>query len=137
MKKTIGFLAVTACLLFTATTNATPVTTTMSHDVHVYGGEWKKSATASFPGIHDGKTYWYKIDSKAKLWWSKDGKEWAAVKDGMWADKEGKWLKIHSGKLVWSADMGKTWDEVPEWKWEASDGKWYKYDSKWALWVNE
>ena len=98
--------------------------------------DWMKSATGTWPGMKDGKTYWYKLDKKGGLWWSMDGKQWSAVKGGMWADKDGKWLKIHDKKLVWSAD-GKTWSEVPEWKWQGSDGKWYKFDMDWMLWVNE
>lgn len=98
--------------------------------------DWAKSKTGAWPGQKEGKTYWYKLDKNAGLWWSTDGKEWAAVKDGTWADKDGKWLKIHNKKLVWSTD-GKAWAEVPEWKWEGSDGKWYKFDNNWGLWVNE
>ena len=98
--------------------------------------DWMKSKAGTWPGMKDGKTYWYKLDKKAKLWWSADGKKWAAVADGAWADKDGKWLKINDNKLVWSTD-GSTWAEVPEWKWEGSDGKWYKFDSSWMLWVNE
>lgn len=97
---------------------------------------WKKVTNQAWPGIKDGTTYWYKIDKMAKLWWSTDGKKWAAVEDGTWMDKDGKWLKIHMGKLVWSTD-GKQWEAVPEWKWQGSDGKWYKFDQHWTLWVNE
>lgn len=98
--------------------------------------DWMKSPAQTWPGMYEGKTYWYKLDKMAKLWWSADGKKWAAVESGTWADKEGKWLKIHEGKLVWSKD-GKAWSEVPEWKWEGSDGKWYKFDSSWSLWENK
>ena len=97
---------------------------------------WKKVANQAWPGVKDGTTYWYKIDKMAKLWWSADGKQWAAVEDGAWMDKDGKWLKIYKGKLVWSTD-GKQWDAVPEWKWQGSDGKWYKFDQHWTLWVND
>lgn len=97
--------------------------------------DWMKSPTGTWPGMKDGKTYWYKLDGKAKLWWSTDGMKWAAVSGGAWADSDGKWLKIHDKKLVWSTD-GKSWSEVPEWKWKGSDGKWYKFDSQWTLWVN-
>lgn len=97
--------------------------------------DWAKSTTGTWPGMKDGKTYWYKLDDKGKLWWSADGKKWAAVKYGAWADSDGKWLKINDMKLVWSTD-GKTWAEVPEWKWKGSDGKWYKFDQSWGLWVN-
>lgn len=95
--------------------------------------DWKKDEDQAWAG-KDG--VWYKIDEKASLWWSKDGKKWEAVKDGKWQDKEGKWLQIKDKKLVWSADGGKTWAEVPEWKWEGTDGKWYKFDNKWTLWIN-
>lgn len=89
-------------------------------------------------GMKDGKSYWYKLDKNAKLWWSADGgKNWAEVKDGMWADKDGKWLKIGNNKLWWSADMGKNWSEVPEWKWEGPKGEWYKFDKDWTLWTNK
>ena len=98
--------------------------------------DWMKSAAQTWPGMYENKTYWYKLDKMAKLWWSADGKKWAAVESGAWADKEGKWLKIHEGKLVWSKD-GKAWSEVPEWTWEGSDGKWYKFDSSWSLWTNK
>ena len=98
--------------------------------------DWTKSTTGTWPGMKDGKTYWYKLDKQGGLWWSTDGTKWAAVKGGAWADSDGKWLKIHDKKLVWSAD-GKTWSEVPEWKWKGSDGKWYKFDTDWTLWVNE
>lgn len=110
--------------------------TTTNHDVTISSvhADWMKSKTGTWPGMKDGKTYWYKIDKKAGLWWSTDGKKWEAVSDGAWADKDGKWLKIHEGKLVWSTD-GTSWSEVPEWKWEGSDGKWYKFDNKWSLWV--
>lgn len=97
--------------------------------------DWMRSPTGTWPGMKDGKTYWYKLDKKGGLWWSADGKKWAAVKGGTWADSEGKWLRIHDKKLVWSTD-GKTWSEVPEWKWKASDGKWYKFDESWTLWIN-
>ncbi len=97
--------------------------------------DWTKSSTGTWPGVKDGVTYWYKLDNKGGLWWSTDGKKWAMVKDGTWADKDGKWLKIHDKKLVWSKD-GKTWTEVPEWKWEGADGKWYKFDNSWTVWVN-
>lgn len=97
--------------------------------------DWMKSPTGTWPGMKDGKTYWYKLDPKGGLWWSADGNQWAAVKGGAWADSDGKWLKIHDKKLVWSTD-GKTWSEVPDWKWKASDGKWYKFDPEWTLWVN-
>lgn len=98
--------------------------------------DWKKSKTGTWEGMKDGKTYWYKLDKSAKLWWSADGKSWASVPDGMWADKDGKWLKINEGKLVWSADSGANWSEVPDWKWEGSNDKWYKFDKNWGLWVN-
>lgn len=103
---------------------------------YIVYGDWVKSVSGAWPGMKDGKTYWYKLDAKGGLWWSADGKKWSAVDGGTWGDKDGKWLKIHEGKLVWSSD-GKEWSEVPEWKWQASDGKWYKFDNSWGLWVNE
>lgn len=106
---------------------------TMSHTITV--ADWTRSTSGTWPGMKDGMTYWYKLDKKGGLWWSTDGKKWAMVKDGAWADKDGKWIKIHDKKLVWSTD-GKAWAEVPEWKWQASDGKWYKFDNNWGLWVN-
>lgn len=132
MKKTILLMAfcLPVALITSSFTsnNETPV-----HHTEVKK-DWMKSSTGTWPGMKDGKTYWYKIDKKAGLWWSTDGKKWEAVSDGAWADKDGKWLKIHDKKLVWSAD-GNSWSEVPEWKWEGSDGKWYKFDQKWSLWV--
>lgn len=99
--------------------------------------DWEKSKTGTWSGKKDGKTYWYKLDKNAQLWWSTDGQQWAVVDGGMWADKDGRWLKIGDGKLWWTADGGKNFAEVPEWKWEAPDGKWYKFDAKWTLWVNK
>ncbi len=120
-----GFLTITPAIA-----NNEPGTTTV-----ISLADWKKSKTGTWAGKKDGKTYWYKLDKEAKLWWSADGKKWAAVENGMWADKDNKWLKINNGKLVWTTD-GNNWAEVPEWKWEGSDGKWYKFDDKWTLWVN-
>lgn len=132
MKKTIIVtMAAVFALLSTTVVSANPLPSASG----IHFNEWKASKTGTWAGMKDGKTYWYKIDKSAKLWWSADGKKWAKVDDGMWADKEGKWLKIHEGKLVWTAN-GKDWAEVPEWKWEGSDGKWYKFDAKWKLWVN-
>lgn len=98
--------------------------------------DWVKSKTQTWAGSVEGKTYWYKLDKSAQLWWSTDGTKWAKVESQSWTDKDGKWLKIHEGKLVWSTD-GAKWSEVPEWKWEGSDGKWYKFDKKWTLWTNK
>lgn len=98
--------------------------------------DWVKSKTQTWAGSIEGKTYWYKLDKSAKLWWSTDGEKWASVDSQSWTDKDGKWLKINEGKLVWSTD-GTAWSEVPEWKWEGSDGKWYKFDKKWTLWTNK
>jgi len=126
-------------LAFTFACNAIAMTTLASAQVptnaYTTPNEWMKSKTQSWPGMVDGKTYWYKIDNMAKLWWSMDGKKWAAVDSGNWMDKSGKWIKINDGKIVWSSD-GQTWSDVPEWKWEGSDGKWYKFDKDWTLWVN-
>jgi len=95
--------------------------------------KWMKSETGTWMGAN--KT-WYKLNTKdASVWMSKDGKQWDAVKDGMWQDKDGKWLKIVDKDLKWSADGGKTWATVPEWKWQGADGKWNKFDKDWSLWV--
>ena len=99
--------------------------------------EWLKSKDGMWPGMMKGKTYWYKLDKNAKLWWSTDGSKWTEDNKQMWEDKNGKWIKVGNGKLVWSTDMGKTWNEVPEWKWEGSDGKWYEFDKQWTLWVKK
>ena len=108
------------------TTTVDNVTTTINDPM------WKKSETGTWMGAN--KT-WYKLNPKdATIWWSKDGKKWEMVKDGMWQDKDGKWLKIVDKDLKWSADGGKTWSQVPEWKWEGTDGKWYKFDASWSLW---
>ncbi|MBC7861771.1 MAG: hypothetical protein IAF38_02280 [Bacteroidia bacterium] len=94
--------------------------------------KWEKSATGTWLG--KDKT-WYKLNTAdASIWWSKDGKKWEAVKDGMWQDKDGKWLKIGDKKLWWSKD-GKEWAEVPEWKWEGYDSVWNKFDKDWSLWT--
>ena len=106
-------------------------------NIHKTTSDFMKSKEGTWAGMKDGKMYWYKLDSKAKLWWSMDGKKWAEVKDGMWADKSGNWIKIGEHKLWWTADMGKTWSEVPEWKWEGPIGEWYKLDKNWRLWVNK
>ncbi|WP_276482839.1 hypothetical protein [Paraflavitalea pollutisoli] len=136
MKRIVGLMAICMPLLVATTSNvqANTVANPTPHHKHTMD-DWKKSTTGTWPGMKDGVTYWYKLDKKAGLWWSTDGKKWAEVKEGAWADKDGKWLKIHDKKLVWSTD-GKAWAEVPEWKWEGSDGKWYKFDSSWMLWIN-
>ncbi|NLR60400.1 hypothetical protein HGH93_19975 [Chitinophaga polysaccharea] len=137
MKKIFKLLSTAmVMLLIISNVDTSMANTNLSLSIHAPAVEWKKSTTGTWPGMKDGKIYWYKLDKNASLWWSADGKKWAAVKDGLWADKEGKWLKIYQGKLVWSTD-GKQWSEVPDWKWEGSDGKWYKFDAKWSLWVNE
>ncbi len=97
--------------------------------------DFMKSKDGTWAGKMEGKTYWYKLDTNAKLWWSMDGKSWSTVESGMWADKDGHWLKIGDNKLWWSADKGKTWSEVPEWKWEGPKGEWYKFDANWNLWT--
>lgn len=129
-------LAMLFVIPITETHAAVKSPTFISHSVYLAVGDWTRSSTGTWPGMKDGMTYWYKLDKQGGLWWSTDGKKWAAVKDGAWADADGKWLKIHDKKLVWSTD-GTTWSEVPEWKWKGSDGKWYKFDTDWALWVNE
>lgn len=128
-------IALAAFGLMLGVTNAkTPVKTTTTTSI---ASDFAKSKDGTWTGMKDGKMYWYKLDAKAKLWWSADGKKWAEVKDGMWADKQGHWLKIGENKLWWSADMGKKWGEVPEWKWEGPKGEWYKFDKDWSLWVNK
>jgi hypothetical protein len=118
---------------FTNAAGFIPVTTQRQNVSSIEN--WMKSTTGTWPGMKDGKTYWYKLDTKGGLWWSTDGTKWAVVKDKTWADSDGKWLMIQGKKLVWSTD-GKSWSEVPEWKWKASDGMWYKFDAEWSLWVN-
>jgi hypothetical protein len=136
MKKILMAAAVLGLILGATATQAStaPKTTATSKTVKA---DWKKSAEGTWAGKMTGKKYWYKLDTKAKLWWSTDGKKWAEVKDGMWADKDGKWMKIGDNKLWWSADMGKKWSEVPEWKWQGPDGEWYKFDKDWSLWTNK
>lgn len=107
-----------------------------AHPREIRQQDWIKWKAGTWVAKKDGKTYWYKLDKNAQVWWSRDGKEWQAVEGGMWADKDGRWLKIGDGKLWWTVDAGKNFSEVPEWKWEAPDGKWYKFDAKWTLWVN-
>lgn len=139
MNKTMSKAIVCLFVLFglqTGISHAAIIMPATVHNVHVIPvDDWMRSSTGTWPGVKDGKTYWYKLDKKGGLWWSADGNQWAAVKGGAWADGDGKWLKIHDKKLVWSTD-GKSWSEVPEWKWKASDGKWYKFDQGWSLWVN-
>src|ERR1700741_1105710 len=103
MKKVI----LLAAALFVAAINVEIKATTIS-SVNTTIGEpkWEKSSAGTWMGAN--KT-WYKVNPKdASIWWSKDGKKWDAVKDGMWQDKEGKWLKIGDKKLWWSKD-GKEW----------------------------
>ncbi len=128
-------IAVFAAAVFTATTMEASTPAASGVNTAAFR-EWKKSASGTWAGMHEGKTLWYKLDKKGGLWHSTDGKEWMADKGGAWTDKDGKWLKIHDKKLVWSTD-GTSWTEVPEWKWEGADGKWNKFDAKWNLWVNE
>ncbi|WP_295122376.1 hypothetical protein [uncultured Chitinophaga sp.] len=135
MKKLL-FAATAICMLLALNVNsANAAVNNVTNETKL--ADFKKSATGTWEGKMDGKTYWYKLDKSAKLWWSTDGKKWAAVESGMWADKDGKWLKIGDGKLWWSADEGKKWSEAPEWKWEGPQGEWYKFDAKWNLWVNK
>jgi hypothetical protein len=96
---------------------------------------WKKTKDNSWPGVADEKTYWYKLDSKAKLMWSADRKSWEEDSDGMWADKEGVFYKLDGHKLVESTDAGNSWNETFEWKWLAVDGRWYKLDKDHVVWV--
>ena len=46
---------------------------------------WKKVKNAAWPE-KDGM--WYKIDLSDRLAYSKDGKKWESVSDGIWEDKE-------------------------------------------------
>lgn len=134
MKKLI-LCAGIAMFAFTAS-QAAAISTNVAHKTVITADDWMKSKDGTFTGMHDGKKVWYKVNSKdASLWWSTDGKKWEAVKDGMWADKDGKWLKISDKKLMWSADMGKTWSEVPDWTWQDADGTWCKFDKDWTLWT--
>lgn len=134
MKKLTLALSVIGSLLFanldsTAVTPSSATTTTINSD-------WMKAKDGAWEGKMEGKTYWYKLDKNAKLWWSANkGKDWKMVDNQMWADKDGKWVKISNNDLVWSADMGKTWATVPDWTWQGSDAKWYKFDKDWSVWV--
>lgn len=133
MKKILMACAASGLMLAAPLTTALANTPTTTVSVTA---DFMKSKDGTWAGMMNGKMYWYKLDAKAKLWWSMDGKKWSEVKEGMWADKEGRWLKIGDNKLWWSADMGKNWSEVPEWKWEGPKGEWYKFDSNWSLWTN-
>lgn len=131
------FLLVSGALLLCMITVAVTKAVVPAGDVHGFNEQdWAKSRTGAWVGKKDGKRYWYKLDKNAQVWWSTDGKKWAAVEGGMWADKDNRWIKIGDGKLWWTTDDGKNFSEVPEWKWEAPDGKWYKFDAKWTLWVS-
>ncbi|SHL93361.1 hypothetical protein SAMN05216311_101163 [Chitinophaga sp. CF418] len=124
------------CICFILAVNVSVNAATPGPVCHKYvREEWSKAKDGIWNGIKDRKNYWYKLDKEAKLWWSTNGKKWAAVEDGMWADKDGHWLKISDNKLMWSADKGATWSEVPEWKWEGPKGEWYKFDKDWTVWV--
>jgi hypothetical protein len=136
MKKML--IALTAICMMLGANAHTPVSKNVSLTKNAsVKADFMKSSTQTWGGMMKGKMYWYKLDKSAKLWWSTDGKKWAEVKDGMWADKDGKWLKIGDGKLWWSADNGKSWGEVPEWKWEGPKGEWYKFDKDWTLWTTQ
>lgn len=135
MKKTTIALAVFCMVLFANLSSNAAVTLFFSHPSSIKA-EWMKAKDGAWAGTMNGKTYWYKLDKDAKLWWSADkGKNWSHVDNQMWADKEGKWLKISNKNLVWSADMGKSWSTVPDWTWQGADGKWYKFDKDWTVWV--
>lgn len=138
MKKVIACIGAVA-LMMTAAQAAGANHFATEFSVSVTEGDWMKSESQTFTGMHNNVKAWYKVNTKdASLWWSTDaGKTWSAVPDGMWQDKEGKWLKINAGKLVWSADGGKTWVEVPEWKWQDADGNWCKFDKDWTLWTKK
>jgi len=136
MKKTLIALSA-ICMMLGANAYTPHATAASKVGITSVNGDFMKSKDGTWAGMMKGKTYWYKLDKSAKLWWSTDGKKWMEVKDGMWADKDGKWLKIGENKLWWSADMGKTWGEVPEWKWQGPKGEWYKFDKDWSLWVNK
>jgi len=133
------FLAAVIIACFAAVTATFAVNQVISFNtrISIEKNDWVKKDDGTWAGKMDGKKYWYKLDDKAKLWWSTDGKSWASVDNQMWADKDGKWMKIGDGKLWWSADKGKNWGEVPEWKWQGPDGEWYKFDNKWGLWTNK
>lgn len=96
---------------------------------------WVKSKTGAWAAHSEGKSFWYKLDKNARVWWSPSGHEWSELPGGMWADKQDRQLKIGEGKLWWTADEGKNFEEVPEWKWQGPRGEWYKFDAKWTLWV--
>lgn len=131
MKKTIILLGIAGmCYSGMAATNPAPA---INSPIIKSVSDYVKSSDGTWEGKDK---VWYKLDKKAQLWWSKDGKKWDASKDQTWQDKDGKWLKINNKKLVWSAD-GKKWDDVPEWAWESPNGKWYKFDKDWSLWVKE
>lgn len=135
MKKNVWIIA--TVLLLTGSTAAYLRASGAMEQSTVSKDGFKMKKDGTWAGNMDGKMYWYKLDKMAKLWWSTDGKTWAAVESGMWADKDGHWLKIGDGKLWWSADMGKTFAEVPEWKWQGPSGEWYKFDASWNLWINK
>lgn len=132
------FCAAVAALGLSFAHAGTLNTTFAEKHVVLAAADWMKSNDGTWTGMHDGKKAWYKLNTKdATLWWSTDGKNWSAVADGMWQDKEGKWLKIADKKLMWSADGGKTWSEVPEWSWQDADGTWCKFDKDWTLWTKK
>jgi hypothetical protein len=98
---------------------------------------WTKAKNNSWPGVINEQTYWYKLDGRAELLWSADGKKWEEDTDGMWADKEGVFYKIDGTQLAQSTDAGNTWNETPEWQWQAVDGRWYKLDKDRVVWVSK
>lgn len=130
MKKII--LLTIAIVSATVAAHASGVKTLVKNTTRIEP-KWEKSKVGTFVGK---KKTWYKINTKdATVWQSKNGKNWLAVKDGMWQDKEGKWLKIIEKDLKWSADGGKTWTTVPDWKWEDENKVWNKFDKDWNLWT--
>src|SRR5215207_7553308 len=101
MKKSIIALAA-ICMMLGVNAKSPAVSASKLTPASVNSG-WVKSKEGTWAGMKDGKSYWYKLDKSAKLWWSADGgKKWAAVADGMWADKDGKWLKIVKNNLMWT-----------------------------------
>lgn len=138
MKKTIITLSVFWAMLFiNLQSQAGNITTgIMDHFPASVNDDWSKARNGAWAGDMNGKSYWYKLDKDAKLWWSTDkGKNWAHVETQMWSDKDGRWMKVVDKNVVWSTDMGKTWSTVPDWTWQGSDGKWYKFDKDWNVWV--
>ncbi|MES2691406.1 MAG: hypothetical protein V4658_13440, partial [Bacteroidota bacterium] len=77
MKKLTLALSVIGSLLFA---NLDSIAVTPSSAPTTVNADWMKAKDGAWEGKMDGKTYWYKLDKNAKVWWSANkGKDWKMV----------------------------------------------------------